>query len=253
MLHFNNGDIMNKDNIFLDNSEILINSSQIKRKENITENISVTDVLLNKSEAKKINKNPGRYITISFNKDKIDNELEILLKEVVTSLKEILKYLKVGKTKPLFVGLGNKDFACDKFGSTIIEKIVIDNNSYKIYKNVLANTNIDSTLFIKNLASSLNANVVIVFDSLKAENLARLGSTIQIATTGLSPGSAFNSKVNIIDNKTIKKPVICIGIPTIVSIKESCENKDLVVTTNDIDLLVDNLSSIVSIAINRLF
>lgn len=244
---------MNKDNIFLDNSDIYINSSQIKKKENITENISITDIILSKSEAKKINKKEGRYITITFNKDKIDNELEILLNQIVLSLKEILKYLKVNKPKPLFIGLGNKDFACDKFGSTMIEKIVIDNNSYKIYKNVLSNTNIDSTLFIKNLSGSINSNVVVVFDSLKAENLSRLGSTIQISSTGLSPGSAFNTKSNVIDIKTIKKPVICIGIPTIINIKEFNQNKDLIVTVNDIDLLVDNLSSIISIAINRLF
>ena len=246
---------MYKDNILLDNSEIMLNTSNIKNEEKITNNISVTDIELNLSEARKINKGKGKYITIKFNKEKIDNELEILLKTISDSFKKILKYYKITKVpKVLFVGLGNKDFACDKFGSTIIEKICLDDNSYKIYKNVLGSTNIKSTDFIRNLTGIIDVDLVVVFDSLKAESTERLGKTIQIATTGLSPGSAFSKKVSIIDQKTIKKPVINVGIPTIINIKkEAGLNEDLIVTTNDIDMLVDNLSTIISISINRIF
>ena len=64
-----------------------------------------------------------------------------------------------------------------------------------------------------------DTDLVIVFDSLKANHISRLGSTIQLATSGLSPGSAYSDKMSVIDKSSIKKPVINIGVPTIINLK----------------------------------
>lgn len=222
---------MYKDMMFLDSSENLINSSEIQSKMKVSENISISDIELNNKEAKKIGKSKGKYITITFNKNKLSSKCSVL-----------------------FVGLGNKSFACDKFGNSIIEKISISNKSFKIYKDVLANTNIKSIDFIKCMSVLTDTDLVIVFDSLKANNISRLGSTIQLATSGLSPGSAYSDKMSVIDKSSIKKPVINIGVPTIINLKSiMSENPNLIVSTNDVDDLVSNLSSIISIAINRVF
>ena len=229
---------MYKDMMFLDSSENLINSSEIQSKMKVSENISISDIELNNKEAKKIGKSKGKYITITFNKNKLSSELECLIDTICSSIKSILDYLKLSsKCSVLFVGLGNKSFACDKFGNSIIEKISLSNKSFKIYKDVLANTNIKSIDFIKCMSVLTDTDLVIVFDSLKANHISRLGSTM-----------------SVIDKSSIKKPVINIGVPTIINLKSIMnENPNLIVSTNDVDDLVSNLSSIISIAINRVF
>lgn len=246
---------MYKDMMFLDSGENLINSSEIQSKVNVSENISISDIELNNKEAKKIGKSKGKYITITFNKNKLSSELECLIDTICSSIKSILDYLKLSsKCSVLFVGLGNKSFACDKFGNSIIEKISLSNKSFKIYKDVLANTNIKSIDFIKSMSVLTDTDLVIVFDSLKANDISRLGTTIQIATTGLCPGSAYIDTKVVIDKSTIKRPVINIGIPTIINLKSiEKDMPSLIVSTNNVDELVDDTSTIISIALNRLF
>ena len=246
---------MYKDMMFLDSSENLINSSEIQSKMKVSENISISDIELNNKEAKKIGKSKGKYITITFNKNKLSSELECLIDTICSSIKSILDYLKLSsKCSVLFVGLGNKSFACDKFGNSIIEKISLSNKSFKIYKDVLANTNIKSIDFIKSMSVLTDTDLVIVFDSLKANDISRLGTTIQIATTGLCPGSAYIDSKVVIDKSTIKRPVINIGVPTIINLKSiEKDMPSLIVSTNNVDELVDDTSTIISIALNRLF
>lgn len=246
---------MYKDMMFLDSGENLINSSEIQSKVNVSENISISDIELNNKEAKKIGKSKGKYITITFNKNKLSSELECLIDTICSNIKSILDYLKLSsKCSVLFVGLGNKSFACDKFGNSIIEKISLSNKSFKIYKDVLANTNIKSIDFIKSMSVLTDTDLVIVFDSLKANDISRLGTTIQIATTGLCPGSAYIDTKVVIDKSTIKRPVINIGIPTIINLKSiEKDMPSLIVSTNNVDELVDDTSTIISIALNRLF
>lgn len=243
---------MYKDKMFLDCSENLINSSSIKNNIEVNDGLFYNEITLNSIDAKKINKSKGKYITIKFDKNKIDKCLEDLINLIVKSLNEMYKYLNIKKNpKILFVGLGNKDYACDKFGYKMIEKLDININHYKIYKDVIGKTNISSIDFIKNLLNIIDVDLVIVFDSLMSKSMELLGTTIQLSNTGLSPGSAFGSKTLEINKKTIKKPVINIGIPTIINLKDN-NDENLVVTTNNIDEIVDNLSSIISIAINRI-
>lgn len=247
---------MFKDNIFIEESEKLINSSEINQKEDIVnDNLRVTEIELDAKLSKELGRNKGKYITITFDKENITENIENIIALIKTSLENILKYLHLTKkSKILFIGLGNKEITSDKFGYLCIEKIGISNKTYKIYKDVEGLTNIKSVDFTKAIAGLINADLVIVFDSLKAEHIERLGSTIQISTGGLYPGSGVSDKKSELSKRTIKTNVICIGVPTIINMKSIEENNpDLLVSSKDIDRVVDDLSSILSISINRLF
>ncbi len=247
---------MYKDNIFIEESEKLINSSELEAKEEtINDDLKVSEIELDARLSKTLGRNKGKYITISFDKENITNKIEDLIKLINTSLQNMLEYLKLSKkSKVLFIGLGNKDITSDKFGYLCIEKIGVSTKTYKMFKDVEGITNIKSVDFTKSLVELTNADLVIVFDSLKAEHLSRLGTTIQLSTGGMYPGSAVNKKTSELSKRTIKTNVICIGIPTIINMKNIEENNpDLLVSTKDIDRVVDDLSSIISIAINRLF
>ena len=240
---------MNKDFLFLEDSDILINSSVIDNKTKITDNIEISKIDLSKEDAKKINKPKGLYTTITFNKEAVGNEIEKLLDLLKNEIKNTFDYLKVKKNKKiLFVGLGNKNITLDKLGFLTIEKISVSNNTYKIYKDVEGLTNIDTINFIKSLVKDLEIDLVVLIDSLKAHSIERIGSTVQISTSGLNVGSKKE-----ISKKTIKANTISIGVPTLIDMKEINDiNPSLLITTMDIDDIVDNSSSIISIAINKL-
>jgi len=242
---------MNKENIIMETSEKFINSKTTTRK---NKNITISEIELNKKLAEQIGKSKGKYFTIFFNN--INGLVEQLIKEIIYAINESMKYLKINKKdKILLVGLGNKDITSDSLGYFVINKIDVNDNTYKIYKNVESITNINSTSFVKNIANLLNVDLVIVIDSLSATNIERLNKTIQISTSGIKPGSAFNTISDEISKKTIKKPVIAIGVPTIINMQNIIKNKNenLILTSKNIDLDIDNISSILSIAINRIF
>lgn len=246
---------MYKDNIFIEESEKLINSSELKKDETVTDDIKQTVIELDSKMAKSIGRNKGKYITISFNKDNIQDKIEDLISLINSSLNSMTEYLGLSKKiKVLFIGLGNKDITSDKFGYLCIEKIAVSSKTYKMYKDVEGLTNIKSVDFTRSMAELTEADLVIVFDSLKAEHISRLGTTIQISSGGLYPGSALSEKKSELSKRTVKTNVICIGVPTIINMKNIEEtNPDLLVSTKDIDRVVDDLSSILSISINRMF
>ena len=246
---------MYKDNIFIEESEKLINSSELTKNETVNGDFKITDIELDAKMSKSIGRNKGKYITITYEKENLQNKIEDLIELINSSINSMLEYLKLTKKiKVLFIGLGNKDITSDKFGYLCIEKISVSNKTYKMYKDVEGLTNIKSVEFTRVMSELVEADLVIVFDSLKAEHLSRLGSTIQISTGGLYPGSAFSEKKSELSKRTIKTNVISIGVPTIINMKAiENNNPDLLVSTKDIDRVVDDLSSILSISINRLF
>lgn len=246
---------MYKDNIFIEESEKLINSSELNKGETIDGDLIQSIIELDAKTAKEIGRHKGKYITISFNKENVQNKIEELINIINSSLNSMLEYLKISKKiKVLFIGLGNKDITSDKFGYLMIEKIAVSSKTYKMYKDVEGLTNIKSVDFTRSMAELTEADLVVVFDSLKAEHISRLGSTIQISSGGLYPGSAVSEKKSELSKRTIKTNVICIGVPTIINMKNIEEtNPDLLVSTKDIDRVVDDLSSILSISINRMF
>lgn len=247
---------MFKDNIFIEQSEKLLNSSELTKSKEVSKSIKINEITVDRDLSKKLNRSKGKYITITYNKEEMNSEkIEKLISLITSSLNNMLEELKLSKkSKVLFIGLGNKDITSDKFGYLVIEKISAGNKLYKMYKNVEGLTNIKSVDFTKYLAEMLEVDLVVVFDSLKAEHINRLGTTIQIATGGLYPGSALTEKSQELSKKTIKKEVICIGVPTTINLSVIKKgNPDLLVSSKDIDIIVDDISSIISIAINRLF
>ena len=81
---------MFKDNIFIEESEKLINSSELNNKETLVGNLKVNEIELDAKQSKEIGRNKGKYITISFDKDTLGNEVEELIDLLITSMKSML-------------------------------------------------------------------------------------------------------------------------------------------------------------------
>ena len=73
-------------------------------------------------------------------------------------------------------------------------------------------------------------------DALASRKLSRLGKTIQLSDTGISPGAGVGNNRARIDEETLGIPVIAIGIPTVV------DGKTLVCDLVENNCKIDNIS-----------
>ena len=115
-----------------------------------------------------------------------------------------------------------------------------------------------------------NPDAVIVIDALAARNIDRVSTTIQISDTGISPGAGMGNMRKQLDESSLGTKVIAIGVPTVIDSKtvilEALEQLkipeekaysymderefDMVVTSTDIDLVIQSFSDIIAKAIN---
>lgn len=154
---------------------------------------------------------------------------------------------------------------------------------------VLGVTGIETMEILKGVVQNVKPKLLIVIDALATRSIDRISSSIQIADTGIVPGAGVENTRKEISKKTLGIPVIAIGIPTVVDlatitnecidifieslqekamsndylnklkendnyeeIKEALVPKDynMIVTPKEIDKLIENVSKIVSSAIN---
>ena len=234
------------------------------------EELEIITVNVKTKAAANILKKPiGRYITIQ-KQDILEpqnfKEVEMVLR------KEITPFLE-GKEKILFVGLGNRDITPDRVGPDVADKIVatrhIDGRLKKIlgYEDlrsvsviapgVLGQTGIETTEIVKACFKHVKPDLIIIVDALAAREFKRLGTTIQITDTGICPGSGVENKRKEISEKVLGVPVLVIGVPTVVDMKQLNSKKEdeaefsMMVTPKNVDLIVKRAAKLISSSINN--
>lgn len=255
--------------------------------EKYTENgVTVTKInVLDDNASRAIGKPIGLYITaevIPFTKssDLFSSQLSVLT--------DLIRKLLPAEGLVLVAGLGNKTitpdalgprsaeliFATRHIGSEIRKSINLENlrDVAQIVPGVLGKTGIETAEIIESVVKNVNPCAVIVVDALASRRLERLGTTVQIATSGVVPGSGVGNSRSRIDSDTLGVPVISIGVPTVVDAatlasdlfektgyrQESDEldrilktlGETIMVTPKEIDLLVERASQLVAMAIN---
>ena len=82
---------------------------------------------------------------------------------------------------------------------------------------VLGITGIETAEIIQSVVERIKPKVVIAFDALAAGDVSRIGTTIQLANTGINPGSGLGNHRIGLNEETLGVPVIAVGIPTVVN------------------------------------
>ncbi|WP_416175932.1 GPR endopeptidase [Clostridium sp.] len=235
------------------------NSSKIdgiKVDEKVKDNIIITNVrVLDDVGEKKIGKPRGSYITIDIPRhtyydgevrDKLSGVVGFELKQVINSLKT-----KIDRSMTvLVVGLGNWNITPDSLGPKVISKLMVTRHLRQLMPDkiderirsvcaiapgVLGITGIETVEIVRGIVDRVKPNFIICIDSLASRKLDRVNSTIQISDTGISPGSGVQNKRMELSEKTLKIPVIAIGVPTVV---------DAATMANDtIDMVLKDLIS----------
>lgn len=260
--------------------------------------IRVTEVkILTENGAKTMGKPIGTYVTMEMaNLALSDGEYH---GEVSNQLaKYIRKILNIERKDyvALVVGLGNWDVTPDALGPRAIEELNVTRHLVKEYgkyatdgkhnhmvcalaPGVMAQTGMETYEIVKGIVDHIHPDVVFVIDALAARNTKRLNRTIQIADTGIHPGSGVGNHRNEISKETLGVPVIAIGVPTVVDaatiVRDTMENlvsvledddkyeilQDLIsphlygmfVTPKDIDESIERIGCTIAEGLNLLF
>ena len=209
--------------------------------------IRVTEVkILTENGAKAMRKPIGTYITMEMANLVLPDEEyhQVVAGELARYVGKILKLGKEEYTA-LVVGLGNREVTPDALGPHTIECLNVTRHIVKEYgkyafgkeesqmvsaiaPGVMAQTGMETYEIIKGIVETIKPDVVFVIDALAARNTKRLNRTIQIADTGIHPGSGVGNHRNEISKETLGIPVIAIGVPTVVDaatiVRDTMEN-----------------------------
>ncbi|MGE5328613.1 MAG: GPR endopeptidase [Deltaproteobacteria bacterium] len=211
--------------------------------------LSITRVKIKTSEGVEAMGKPiGNYITLEV--PELNQGIKEINDKVVDALaKEITRIMNTGnEASVLIVGLGNWNVTPDALGPKVISKIAVTRHLIEyaseyiekgtrsvsvIAPGVLGITGIETGEIIKGVIEKIKPDVVIAIDALASRKMERISTTIQIADTGISPGSGVGNKRMELNKETLGIPVIAIGIPTVV---------DAVTLANDtLDLMMQRM------------
>ena len=235
--------------------------------------ISIT----NESGEKMLKRKKGEYITVdlppfSTNADLFTSEMHAVAEQIKSLLP------KDGLV--LVAGLGNEQITPDALGPKCASFIFSTRHIGKelqktigfeslrpvarITPGVLGQNGMETGEIIAGIAKQVSPVAVITVDALASRRLARLGSTVQICNTGISPGSGVGNSRAEISRETIGVPVISVGVPTVVdattlvydligeeSISKAEKGSDtMMVTPREIDLITERAAKFIAVAIN---
>ena len=196
----------------------------------------------------------------------------------------------------LVAGLGNRSVTPDALGPRTAERILVTRHMAgclpqdvsqrlgsvcALSPGVLGVTGIETAEVLRGMTEHVQPDAVIAVDALAARNSGRICSTIQIADTGIAPGSGVGNHQKALSKETLGVPVIAVGVPMVVYAStiasdalvdlvrssggsEEDEEKlsacvlrvvsdrlgDLIVTPREVDALVERMAGILAEGIN---
>ena len=88
----------------------------------------------------------------------------------------------------------------------------------------MGTTGIETSDIIKAIIEKINIDYIIIVDALAARDISRIMKTIQITNAGISPGSGVGNKRKELSKEILGVPVIVIGVPTVVDLVTLASN-----------------------------
>ena len=193
----------------------------------------------------------------------------------VNAVAELLDPLLPPEGSVLVCGIGNRQMTPDALGPLTLEHLLITRHLGKILPDfrsvaaigagVLGTTGIEVAEWVRGAAQRVKPSIVILVDALAARSPTRLCTTIQIADSGLIPGSGVGNHRCALNRETLGVPVLSVGVPTVVdaatlamdlaggAIDEAAlkrSGKTLFVTPDSIDADIRDAARLVGYGIN---
>ena len=247
------------------------------------EGYPVTTVRITDGEgAQALGKPMGTYITVELPglKRREEDAFPRAVRAVATELRSLLPE---GDGSVLVVGLGNRAITPDNIGPAAVGHTLVTRHLVAqipehfghfrpvaaLAAGVLAGTGMESSELVQAVVEQTSPSCVIAIDALASRSLSRVCSTVQLADSGISPGSGVGNHRAALDRKTLGVPVIALGVPTVVDVATLCADvlaeagrgdlepetlrgaaAGMMVTPRDIDQSVADLSKVIGYAVS---
>ncbi len=219
-------------------------------------------------------KGKGIYITLEGdNLSRFSDSYDDMISEFSKELERLVPNGDI-----LVAGLGNNDITPDALGPQTANKILATRHLQDEFNSdeeefltslrrvsviaggVLGQTGIETAELLKSVCSQIKPAGIIAVDALACSDISRLGTTVQISDSGISPGSGVSNSRKEISEKIFGIPVIAIGVPTVVDMytivnsmtdcKPDKNIPNMIVTPRDIDRLTERASQLIAYGIN---
>lgn len=248
------------------------------------EGYKVTTVrILNERGAAALEKPVGNYVTLLL--DGLARREEDAFGRAARALGgELRALLKLPDgASALVVGLGNRAITPDAVGPKaaehtmvtrhLVERVPEHFGSFRpvaaLAAGVLGTTGMESGELVQAVVAKLRPDCVLAVDALASRSLDRVCRTIQIADTGIVPGSGVGNARAALNRETLGVPVIAIGVPTVVDAATLCADvlaeagrddldpdalrragSGVIVTPKEIDSHVADISKVIGFGVN---
>ncbi len=228
--------------------------------------------------AQRIGKPMGHYYTLMHpslceKEPELVSDISLLIGQI---LRELMPPQKKERTV-LILGLGNSAITPDALGSKTTQRVLVTRHAIEnmpdaiderlnsvcaIAPGVLGVTGLETGEVAQGIVQHIHPSCVICIDSLAAMSLKRVLTTVQIADTGICPGSGLNNPRRELTEHTLGIPVISVGIPLVVGVQSILNDanapvpqdddiwQSMVVTPKDIDEAVTNAACVLGMGIN---
>lgn len=194
-----------------------------------------TITILNEEGEQSMGRPKGTYVTIESGELRHNNwdAHKNIARVFADALKNMIAGFNITPADPiLVVGLGNWNATPDALGPKVVNTMLVTRHMFQLAPKeltgglrpvcalapgVLGITGIETAEIIQGVIEKVQPKLVIAVDALAAGNVDRIASTIQLASTGISPGSGIHNQRKGINQQTMGVPVIAVGIPTVVN------------------------------------
>ena len=193
----------------------------------------------------------------------------------VRTLAEELAPLLPEEGAVLVAGLGNAAMTPDAIGPAAVGHLLVTRHLGEAVPGlrgvaaaaagVLGTTGMEAAEWVRGLAERVEPAAVIVIDALAARSVERLCTAVQIADTGIVPGSGVGNARMALNRETLGVPVVSVGVPTVVDAATLAADllgeggtpealgrrgRELFVTPKDVDAQIRELGKLVGYGVN---
>lgn len=228
--------------------------------------------------ATQIGRPVGQYVTVEL-PPLSDNEEE--LEDYAIRIGGELTLMLPENGVILVVGLGNDRITPDAVGPQAAARVLATRHIRKEFARsmgldglrptavaipgVLGQTGMETAEVVRGLCDTVKPTAIIAIDALAAAQVSRLGCTVQLCDSGISPGSGVGNDRQALNRDTFGVPVIAIGVPTVVDARSLAieltgdyESEPAVtpngcvmmVTPREIDLVVRRAAQLIAMSVN---
>lgn len=255
-----------------------------------TAGVGVTEVkVTSQKAASQLGKPMGNYITLESESVKSrDAEARLAMSALIGEELGRMVDLKGGHA--LVAGLGNRMVTPDSLGPLTVDRILVTRHIFAhmpqyaderlrsvcaVAPGVLGVTGIETAEMLKSIVECVRPECVVCVDALSARASGRIGAAVQIADTGIQPGSGVGNRRAAINRESLGVDVIAVGMPTVIyaatlardafalvggrdEALERMESEllsgpggDMIVTPREIDELIRDSAGMIAAGINR--